>query len=113
MTVYRAVNGPRPANPSTVESIERSIAADVTFAREAALLGDADGERIHHESINKLLDIREQLVEIGHTSETKAFAHVRAALQAGADTAKVMQWEGGRWWHFETIHADEIPKDAT
>lgn len=50
-----------------------------------------------------------QLAEVPYTSEAKAFAHVRAALQAGADTAKVMQWEGGRWWHFETVHADEIP----
>ncbi|MEU4967762.1 hypothetical protein [Streptomyces smyrnaeus] len=48
-----------------------------------------------------------QLVEVDHTSEAKAFEHVRAALQAGADTAKVMQWEGGRWWHFETVHAEE------
>lgn len=23
-------------------------------------------------------------------------------------TAKVMQWEDGRWWHFETLHAGEI-----
>ncbi|MFH9812488.1 hypothetical protein ACH4NO_18070 [Streptomyces olivaceus] len=53
-----------------------------------------------------------QLAEIDHTSEAKAFEHVRAALRAGADTAKVMQWEDGRWWHFETIHADEIPKET-
>ncbi|MCZ4506967.1 hypothetical protein O3Q52_01825 [Streptomyces sp. ActVer] len=50
-----------------------------------------------------------QLAEVEHTSEAKAFAHVRAALQAGSDTARVMQWEGGRWWHFETVTADEIP----
>jgi hypothetical protein len=50
-----------------------------------------------------------QLAEVPHTSEAKAFAHVRAALRSGADTAKVMQWEDGRWWHFETVHADEIP----
>ncbi|MFE5368244.1 hypothetical protein [Streptomyces mirabilis] len=50
-----------------------------------------------------------QLAEVAHTSETKAFAHVRMALRAGADTAKVMQWEGGRWWHFETVHAEDIP----
>lgn len=54
-----------------------------------------------------------QLAEVGHTSEAKAFAHVRAALRSGADTAKVMQWEGGRWWHFETVTADEIPKETT
>ncbi|MER8004744.1 hypothetical protein [Streptomyces sp. NPDC094149] len=60
-TVHSVVNGPRPKNLTQVESIERALAADVAFAREAALLGDADGERIHHESINKLLTIREQL----------------------------------------------------
>lgn len=48
-----------------------------------------------------------KLPETGHTSEAKAYAHVRAALQAGADTAKVMKWENGTWWHFETIHADD------
>jgi hypothetical protein len=50
-----------------------------------------------------------QLAEVPHTSEAKAFEHVRAALRSGADTAKVMQWEGGRWWHFKTVHADEVP----
>lgn len=50
-----------------------------------------------------------QLAEIDHTSEAKAFAHVRTALGAGADTAKVMQWEDGRWWHFETMHAEDMP----
>ncbi|MFE0794761.1 hypothetical protein [Streptomyces mutabilis] len=54
-----------------------------------------------------------QLVDIDHTSETKAFEHVRTALRSGADTAKVMQWEGGRWWHFETVHADEIPQESS
>ncbi|MFD4596736.1 hypothetical protein ACFWPQ_01760 [Streptomyces sp. NPDC058464] len=49
-----------------------------------------------------------QLAEIDHTSENKAYQHVRTALQAGADTARVMQWEGGRWWHFETVHAEDI-----
>ena len=63
VTVYSAVNGPRPEKLGKVESIERALAADVAFAREAALLGDADGERIHHESINKLLAIREELAD--------------------------------------------------
>lgn len=49
-----------------------------------------------------------QLAEVDHTSEAKAFAHVRTALKAGSDTAKVMQWDDGRWWHFETMHAEEI-----
>lgn len=53
------------------------------------------------------------LAEVPHTSEAKAFAHVRAALRSGADTAKVMQWEDGRWWHFETMHADEISEETT
>lgn len=50
-----------------------------------------------------------QLAEVGHTSETKAFAHVRAALQSGADKARVMQWEDGLWRWFETVTADNIP----
>lgn len=50
-----------------------------------------------------------QLAEVPHTSEAKAFAHVRTALRSGADTAKVMQWADGQWWHFETVHADAIP----
>ncbi|MET9190099.1 hypothetical protein ABZX63_33270 [Streptomyces tendae] len=54
-----------------------------------------------------------QLAEIDHTSEAKAFEHVRTALRAGADTAKVMQWEGGSWWHFETVHASDIPQEPT
>lgn len=46
-----------------------------------------------------------------HTSEAKAFAFIRAALGDGspADTARVEQWEGGRWRHFETMTADEMP----
>jgi hypothetical protein len=48
------------------------------------------------------------LAEVDHTNEAKAFEHVRTALGSGADTAKVMQWEDGRWWHFETMHAEEV-----
>lgn len=50
-----------------------------------------------------------QLAEVPHTSEAKAFEHVRMALGSGADTAKVMQWSDGRWWHFETMHAEDMP----
>jgi hypothetical protein len=60
MSTYSAVNGPRPDGISDAEAVDRAIAANVAFAREAALTGDADGERIHHEAINKLLAIREQ-----------------------------------------------------
>ncbi|MFC9891460.1 hypothetical protein [Streptomyces pilosus] len=44
------------------------------------------------------------------TSEAKTYAFVRASLGEGspADAARIEQWEGGRWWHFETVHADEI-----
>jgi hypothetical protein len=44
------------------------------------------------------------------TSEAKTFAFVRASLggDSPADSAKVEQWEGGRWWHFETVTAEEI-----
>lgn len=64
-TMYSAVNGPqpRPEELSDVEAIDRAIAANVAFAREAALLGDADGERIYHEAINKLLTIRDRLAD--------------------------------------------------
>lgn len=51
------------------------------------------------------------LAEVEHTSEAKAFEHVRTALRAGADTAKVMQWSEGRWWHFETMHAEDLPEE--
>lgn len=50
-----------------------------------------------------------QLAQLDHTSENKAFEHVRTALKAGSDTARVEQWEGGRWRHFETMRANEIP----
>lgn len=50
-----------------------------------------------------------QLAEIGHTSEAKAFSHIRTGLRSGADTTKVMKWEDGRWWHFETVTAADIP----
>jgi hypothetical protein len=53
------------------------------------------------------------LAEVPHTSEAKAFAHVRAALRSGADTARVMQWSDGRWWHFETVHAEDVPEETT
>jgi hypothetical protein len=44
------------------------------------------------------------------TSEAKTFEFVRTCLggDSPADTARVEQWEGGRWWHFETMHAEEI-----
>ncbi|MFJ4473213.1 hypothetical protein ACIP2X_37765 [Streptomyces sp. NPDC089424] len=44
------------------------------------------------------------------TSEQKTYAFIRASLGAGspAEAAKVEQWEGGRWWHFETVTANEI-----
>ncbi|MEH0417828.1 hypothetical protein [Streptomyces sp. B21-083] len=48
-----------------------------------------------------------------HTSENKAFAFVRAGLGSGspADTARVEQWEDGQWRHFETMTADDMPKE--
>ena len=46
-------------------------------------------------------------------SENKAFAFVRAGLGDGspADTARVEQWEDGRWRWFETMHTDDMPKE--
>ncbi|MGW7786038.1 hypothetical protein [Streptomyces tricolor] len=52
-----------------------------------------------------------RLVQIDHTSENKAFEHVRQGLRSGADTARVEQWESGQWRWFDTITADEIPND--
>lgn len=49
-----------------------------------------------------------QLAEIDHTSENKAYQHVRTALGAGADTARVEQWKDGLWRWYETVTADEI-----
>jgi hypothetical protein len=49
--------------------------------------------------------------ESSFTSEAKAYAFVRACLggDSPARAAKVEQWEGGRWWHFETVDAEDIP----
>ncbi|MFE9003057.1 hypothetical protein ACFYOY_13090 [Streptomyces sp. NPDC007875] len=69
MNAYSAVNGPRPDDISTVESLGRSITAHVALAREAALNGDTEGERIYHEAINKLLTIREQASAGGPTTK--------------------------------------------
>ena len=46
-----------------------------------------------------------------HTSEAKAFALVRAALKEGspADTARIEQWEDGRWRWFETMTTEDVP----
>jgi hypothetical protein len=52
------------------------------------------------------------LAEVEHTSEAKAFEHVRMALRSGADTAMVMQWSEGRWWHFETLTTADIPQET-
>ena len=50
-----------------------------------------------------------KLTEGRHTSEQKAYGHVRDALRSGADTARVEHWEDGRWIHFDTMTADELP----
>lgn len=49
--------------------------------------------------------------ESEHTSEAAAYALVRAVLRNGgpAVTAKVLQWSDGRWWHYETVHAKDLP----
>lgn len=46
-----------------------------------------------------------------HTSEAKAYVLVRAALggDSPAEQARIEYWESGRWRHFETVDADEIP----
>lgn len=54
-----------------------------------------------------------KLAEIDHTSQKKAYEHVRAALDAGSDTARVEYWEDGLWRWYETVTADDIPKETT
>lgn len=46
-----------------------------------------------------------------HTSEANAYTLVRAALggDSPAGQARVEYWESGRWRHFETVNADEVP----
>ena len=45
-----------------------------------------------------------------HTSETNTYEHVHTEFRSGnGDTARVMQWDAGYWWHFETVRAEEIP----
>lgn len=50
-----------------------------------------------------------QTADVPLTSEAKTYAHVRDALRSGDDTAKIMKWEDGRWIHFDTMTADDIP----
>lgn len=49
--------------------------------------------------------------ESAHTSETKAFAFIRASLgtDSPADTARVECWEDGRWRWFETLTREDMP----
>ena len=53
--------------------------------------------------------------ESAFTSEAKTYAFVRASLTPGspAHTAKVMQWDDGRWWHFETLHPEDVNVEET
>lgn len=48
------------------------------------------------------------------TSQAKTYDFIHAALTegSGATAAKVEQWEGGRWHHFETVTAEEIQAAA-
>lgn len=45
-----------------------------------------------------------------HTSEKAAYTFLVAALGADspATTARIDQWEGGRWRHFETVEAADL-----
>lgn len=45
-----------------------------------------------------------------HTSEKTAYTHLIAALRSHSiAAARVEQWEGGRWWHYETVKAADLP----
>lgn len=48
--------------------------------------------------------------ESDHASKDKAyaFAWVCLGIDSPADTAKVMQWNGGRWWYFETLRKEDV-----
>lgn len=50
-----------------------------------------------------------------HTSEAKAYALVRASLGDGspAESARIEHWEDGLWRWYETVTADDIPKETT
>ncbi|WP_371793050.1 hypothetical protein OG285_32490 [Streptomyces sp. NBC_01471] len=49
--------------------------------------------------------------ESAHTSEDAAYSLIRAALggDSPAEEARVEQWSEGRWWHFETVNAEDVP----
>lgn len=49
--------------------------------------------------------------ESEHTSERAAYSLIRATLggDSSATSARVMQWSEGRWWHFETVNAEDLP----
>ncbi|MFD9464362.1 hypothetical protein [Streptomyces sp. NPDC060027] len=57
-------------------------------------------------------------VESEHASEKRAYDHLIAELRLAKKgerphaEAKVMQWEGGRWWHFETVRAEDVPEES-
>jgi hypothetical protein len=49
-----------------------------------------------------------------HGSETAAYTLMRAALKddSPADTARVEHWEDGLWRWYETVTADDMPKET-
>lgn len=52
--------------------------------------------------------------EVTFTSETKTYEYVvpeRQKAERGeteVTAIRVYQWEGGRWWHFETVTPGEL-----
>lgn len=56
-----------------------------------------------------------EISETPLTSEAKTYAFVRASLgpDSPADTAKVMQWEDGRWLWFDTLHPEDVNVEET
>lgn len=53
--------------------------------------------------------------ETPFASAAKAYAFARGGLSPGspAHTAKIMQWEDGRWWHYETLHREDVQTEET
>lgn len=52
--------------------------------------------------------------ESDHTTGQRACDFLRAALgpDSPATRARVMQWDDGRWQHYETVHAEDLPPAA-
>jgi hypothetical protein len=54
-------------------------------------------------------------VESDHTSLKVTYDYLAASLRSPAHPAvraRVLQWDDGRWQHYETVHAEDLPPAA-